>query len=575
VAAVETLFIIPLSHTDIGFTAPPSEVAAQMGRSAALALELARADPAYVWNFETFWQFEQGLTGTAEEGPFVELLRAGRMGLSAAYMNPHSALMSDWALDRTFGLPVAWGRRHGLTLDWAMMNDVPGHPAELPRYLARHGVRFLVLGVNLTFSPPLPAEISNTPFWWASPTGERVLTWISADGYTEAFTHYGIDPATARFFNRETFSSADPLEVMAQGIGRMRERFEARGYPYEAALALFGFDNWGSEPARRLPEATRLWNEAGRRPRLRLATPRDFFERIEERHGPDLPVHRGGFGGQWEVVRTGLPTAIARARAEERRLALATDPAPADVRRLLVFWEHSFGMGPPWPKLLRRDQALLHNREQWEMIARWELPPTTWPQGEPFTLNVPPGPEALRPNVLYEIERGIGSFDGRIGPPLPAEAWTSLQPERLADGPILLRHRLDRRRLPTEAHVIWAWRLSDAEASAPVRIPLKSGEGVVRIEEEGLAGFRLRHWIASDAFHVGRTQFTPFGPFVFGRKPEHPGWLFAKVLDQSLTAEFKGEETAATMTFEEAYPGEAPVHEFALRIEFASDGRNP
>jgi hypothetical protein len=567
-AGIDTIYIIPLSHTDIGFTAPPSVVSAKMAAAADEAIEAARKDPAYVWCFETFWQLDQWLARHEDQGPVLDLLRSGRFGLSAAYGNPHSSLMSAWALDWHFRLPVEWGKRHGLTLDWAVIDDVPGHPIDFPTFLVRNGVKYLALGVNQSLSKPLPDEVSNTPFWWEAPDGSRVLTWICADAYTGAYTKYGVDPGTARFFAPKDFPEAQPLEVMRHGVGQMLEEYRKRDYRFDSVLAIHGFDNWGSAASKRLPDAVKTWNESIARsgagasqPRLDVATPGEFFHHVEEKYGATLPVRRGGFGGQWEPVRTSTPTAIRRARAEEERLRARETPDAASVARLLVHWEHSFGMGGPWPKLLTRDEAVQHNREQLELIAPWPLAEPSWSDGEPVELPPRVEGDAFETNGLY-VSAVSGGKLRRV--PLSAEAWPLRRAVKLADGTLRLRHRIDRRKLPDPAHVVWAWKLSDVESKA--RVVEKTALGKATIPDDCLAGYDPGPWIAPEAFWLGGTEIRPHGVFVFERSAEHPGWLFGRVLDQGLAAVFK-DGSKGKLSLEEAYPGEEPIFEFAIDVK--------
>jgi len=559
-ADVEAIYVVPLSHTDIGFTAPPSEVAAKMAEATDEAIEAAGKDPDYRWCFESFWQLEQWLDRHQDPAPVVELLRASRFGLSAGYANPHSSLMSAWALDWEFRLPAEWGRQHGVTVDWAILDDVPGHPHDLPTFLARNGVRYLALGVNQGFSKALPAEISNTPFWWEGPDGSRVLTWICADSYTDAYTKYGIDPGTARFFGRKEFPEQDPIAVMRSGIGRMIARYRERGYAYDAVLALHGFDNWGSGASRRLPSAARDWNAAGGAPRIVVATPREFFRRIEEKDGGRLPVRRGGFGGQWEPVRTGAPTAMVKARAEEELLRAEAQPDPKRIARLLVYWEHSFGLGVPWPGLMTREQAVLANREQRDLVAGWPSGRPVAPSGEAVALPSPLPGDPFASNGLQRIVVQGGKLTTE---PLGRDAWLLGAAERMTDGTLRLRHRLDRRKLPSPAHVQWAWKLTEEEAKAPVE--LATATSTVTYPRDNLLGYDPGHWIVRSTFQLARTEFRPRGVFVFWRPLDHPGWLLARVVDQALGAEFKGGDRGV-LTFEEAYPGEDPELEFSVEV---------
>ncbi len=370
---IETIYIAPMSHLDIGFTAPPSAVAAKMRASAEQAIRFAAADPDYLWTFETFWQIEQWLNAGPSPADFQRLIQwvqAGRMGIGAAYVTPHTGVMSGWALDQVFRLPTQWGRRHGLHLETAILNDLPGHPGDLPRFAADCGVHYLVLGVNLSFQSPLPQKIASTPFWWEAPTGQRVLCWIADRGYTEAFTDLGVHPGAARLFNREKFGGLSDRQVLEHGIGETLERYRKRGYPYDAILALHAFDNWGSGTgSAELPRLAKQWNESHNRLKLVISTPQAFMKHIEARYGRDLPVYRGGFGGLWECVRSGIPTANRIAGRAEAILREASAPDLNDVRQLLVFYDHNFGMGAPgWPTMTY-EEAVQHNREQAAVVA--------------------------------------------------------------------------------------------------------------------------------------------------------------------------------------------------------------
>ncbi len=584
-AEVEVVYIAPMTHTDIGFTAPPRTVAEQASRYADEALAFARRDADYVWNFEVFWQLDQWLhrpeqpgfppTDAAATQPtarapspddvreLLDLVRRGRFGIGAAYASPHTSLMSAWALDQLFRLPTQWAREHGLTLDWAVINDVPGHPPDLPQFLKANGLRYLALGVNQTLSKPLPAEVCNTPFWWEAPDGSRVLTWISAAAYIEAMTEYGLDPHTARMFNAKEFDQPETLQVMQHGIQRLREQYAASAYPYDAVLIFHAFDNWDPKPSSNLPAAVREWNATGAKPRLVLGTPGQFFQYIEAKYGSQLEVRRGGFGGQWELVRVGAPSAMARARAFEHRLLQSGEPVdPGLVRRLLSYWEHSYSLAPPWPKILTREEALEQNRQQWQMVADWPMPERIWPAGEPVSLPPVEGAEALQPNGLSLADSTFIAWHGFK--PMPKEAWISGITERLADGTLRCRHRIDRRQLPpSRAQVIWSWKLSAADAEAPVIV--KTATGTMRWPDEGLGDYSQFHWIAPRGFQIGSTFVEPHGPFAFARSREPAGWLLALVLGQGRAATFKNGEKAE-MTFDEVYQGEEPVYEFAIDI---------
>ncbi len=67
---------------------------------------------------------------------------------------------------------------------------------------------------------------------------------------------------------------------------------------YDAVIVQQALDNWGIDCAQGLPRSVSAWNESGRLPKLVIAQPEAYFEHIEERYGPELPVYRGEWGGQ-------------------------------------------------------------------------------------------------------------------------------------------------------------------------------------------------------------------------------------------------------------------------------------
>src|SRR5689334_11242156 len=117
------------------------------------------------------------------------------------------------------------------------------------------------------------------------------------------------------------------------------------------------------------------WNASHSTPRLRLATPEEFFAALTaeiQAKSWDIPVFRGDFGAAWTSVIPGTAHAQAWIQDARRDLhaaeafsavaAAAGDayPAPAiDLawRRIVEMDEHSGG-GLPWPGLLTEAEAI-------------------------------------------------------------------------------------------------------------------------------------------------------------------------------------------------------------------------
>jgi hypothetical protein len=572
--AIKTIYVAPMSHLDIGFTAPPSVVARQMVEVADKVLEQAEADGDYVWNFETFWQLERWLESNPPEDKIkrlLELVKAGRLYIGGSYLNPHSSLMSSWALDQLFRIPTSWAKGKGLEMKTAILLDVPGHPIDTPRFLLKNGIRYLVVGANLSMSPKMPEKIARTPFWWEAPTGERVLTWISDKGYTEAFS-VGIDPESALFFHPDRRREGDPMEVMEKGIKELIEDYERKGYEYDAVLLLHAFDNWGPEASFRLPKYARMWNQTHDSPKIRVATVQEFFEYIDGKYGDRLPVYRGGFGGMWEGTRASIPTAVRLARKAEE--ILRGKPDPMLVEKLLVFWEHSFGGGGPWPGLMSREEAIEHNMEQFELLSS-----LLKGVGLEEELGGRKGREGVRKGEGLEGPVDIPKHGGLylvdkypmvVWPQklYPLDRWVEAKEERKDGSRTYVSYRINRIGIPREGFVVLAWELGPEPAGSKVKNRTATGWEV--LPDDRLGGYDPCNgwWISPFGFRVGGFEIKGDGIPAF-RKEEIGGkaWLIGLCLTSGLVhAEFKGGEKGI-LDFDKAWPWEDPVVEIGIEVK--------
>lgn len=357
---VETIHVVPGAHLDIGFTDTPDGVKAKRIRVLDDAIDAALADPEFRWFEENGWVLDQWREAhkgdDARKETLRKLLKSGQISVGAAWCNPHAAAFADH-LDLLFFHLADFEKDFGVRPVAAVLNDVPMFPQALIDACADAGVKYLLVGANCAFSPPLPRELERTPFWWASPKGNKVLVWVDDDSYTAGFTKWAVDPAGARFFVPKEFKGTD-LETMEKGITtQIKGLFDPRG----AAIVQHSFDNWDTGAAKRLPKAAKEWNDAKKGPRIVLGGPEAFFKDIEARCGDKLPVKRGEWGGAWDAGRAAMPVWTWRIRQAMDRLK---PDAPFATRALLATcMEHSQGLGGCWPGMLTEQQTKDHNTQ--------------------------------------------------------------------------------------------------------------------------------------------------------------------------------------------------------------------
>lgn len=412
---LRTVYIVPTSHYDLGFVEPPSAVMARAARHIDEVLRLAEEDPRFRWTIESVWQLEEWLArakaptsvlppDAARIERLMRLIREGRIAVSAAWGSMHTDFMGTEELNRLVYGFADLRRRHRIDTTFAMLDDVPGHPASLPSVLEQSGVTRLVVGVNQGLMGGTTLAPGRVPFYWEGPDGRSVLTWISQGvrgGYVEALTDFylnpfSLDPYTGltpyRMFNPQA-GDRTPLAIMEEGVRALQKRYGDAGYELDAALVLHAHDFLEPGSAVDLQRAVDLWNAHYVSPTLKVATPPEFFDDVERRYGATLPRYRGEWSGLWSEAKSHSPRISALARqahdlvpAAETLWAAAAaregiPPPTGTVTRLyrqtMVYDEHSGAGNTGWPKLNSRIGLLDQNREYAESMTQTVAEATT------------------------------------------------------------------------------------------------------------------------------------------------------------------------------------------------------
>ena len=570
-----TVVVIPGSHLDVGFTAPPSVVTAKRIATLDAAIEASEKDPDFRWTEECGYVVHAWLQAHGQDPARVSrlkaLLQSKHIGMGACWVNAHAALFPE-ALPVLFAWLEEAQSAFGMRPTWAVVNDVPSVPEALVDAGVRAGVTTFVCGPNLAFSPPLPPTVIGT--WIRSTSGgSRASFFVDPDSYTAAFTRWGIDAVTAKFFAKERFGTLEGQALTRQGIDAMsRGTFAAHFAPRGIVLVQHAFDNWGIEAATRLPAFAAEWNTAKQSPSIGLgALGVGMTEALlRGAPGPSAPSRDGEWDGQWEEVRAQVPQWTARLRIAaknlgknetlERRLALATT------------MDHTGAMGPPWPGLLTEEETVQHDAE-WQDLFKAGI----GPREDRRALAMLSGTNELRieegTKRPEKIPAGVDAAGldpaVRRGPHSLAGAWFA------ADAPVArsktgiegdetsvtLWAKVDRGVLPgdDEGIVVVGWDVPLTAARKDVTLVPLDPDGVAR-RTKRLLGRDPDTWIAPDGVELRgpgwRLAATSTHAFSW-RLVERDGKarLQAMLVRQSRKCEFKGGATKV-LPFDVLYPGE-------------------
>jgi hypothetical protein len=97
VGGPKTIYLLHHSHTDIGYTEEQHRIERWQVDFLRQALRLQRERPEFRWVCETFWAVERFLEQAtpAERTALADAVQAGRVGLSASYLN-FNELLAGW-----------------------------------------------------------------------------------------------------------------------------------------------------------------------------------------------------------------------------------------------------------------------------------------------------------------------------------------------------------------------------------------------------------------------------------------------------------------------------------------------
>lgn len=344
------IYLLHHSHVDIGYTHLQSEVEQKqcdyLEECVGLTAESEGNPPgeAFKWNSEVLWAVDSYLRNASQgkRDLFIEAVKEGRIGLDGMYGNQLTALCTGEELFALFACARRLSREYGLTIDCAMISDVPGWTWGVVPAMAHSGIRYLSMGPNVGHRIGFTREAWNDrPFYWVSPSGEeKVLCWMAGTGYS---WFHGISAE-----GRTTFDVDKILGYISQ--------LDEADYPYDMVQVRYNIGGDNGPPDPNVTRYVQEWNRRYASPRFTIATSAEMFHAFEARYADQIPSVRGDFTPYWEdgAASSAAETAMNRESAERiaQAGAMAAMLRPeahnaslyeAAWREVLLYDEHTWG----------------------------------------------------------------------------------------------------------------------------------------------------------------------------------------------------------------------------------------
>jgi hypothetical protein len=328
-----TVYLLPHSHVDIGYTKVQTEVEADQVRFLDMAIdEVSRTadypeESRFKWNSEVMWAVDGFFrTATPErKEALLTAVRAGSIGLDALYGNELTGLCRPEELARLTTYASRVRDEYQVPVDTAMISDVPGYTWGLMTVFAQSGVRYFSVGPNRSDRIGTVLKLwGDRPFYWVSPSGqEKVLCWIAAQGYS--------------WFHGKGGTVGDKVLTYLNDL-------EENKYSYDMVQLRYNIGGDNGPPDLTISDSIRDWNTKYTYPKIRISLVRDCFQDFEAAYGADLPTFAGDLTPYWEdgAASSARETALNRAAAE--RLAQCHPLRRAHLGRPQQHFRAGFGL---------------------------------------------------------------------------------------------------------------------------------------------------------------------------------------------------------------------------------------
>ncbi len=365
------IYLLHHSHVDIGYTHIQEDVKCAQWNNLKKAAQLARKtrdyppESRFKWNSEVLWHVASYLkTGDKDRNEqFIQSVMDGQIGLDGLYANELTGLCRPEELFHLLDDAREISQKYHITIDTAMITDVPGYTWGLVPALAQNRIKYLSIGPNYGHRiGHFLKEWADRPFYWESPSGkERVLCWVHGKGYS--WFHTGLNYSSLK------------KRLNDEAIFDYLSQLEQNNYPYDIVSFRYSIGSDNGPPDTQIADVVKEWNETYASPRMIIATTTELFKVFENKYGSRLPVYKGDLTGYWEDGAASSARETAMNRNSSERLVqaeflwsiLRPESFPAEEfakawNRVLLYNEHTWGS---WNSI--SDPHSDFTKHQWEV----------------------------------------------------------------------------------------------------------------------------------------------------------------------------------------------------------------
>ncbi|MCM3109600.1 glycosyl hydrolase [Lederbergia lenta] len=372
------IYLIHHSHTDIGYTERQEKIERfhvdYINKVIRILDDITAGKKpeweGYKYTCENYWQVEQFLKNSTieEQEKFEHYVHKGLIDISLTYLNLTELVDMD-VLAKKLSDGRNYANEKQMKLNSAMTADINGYSWGYAEAMYQNGITNFFSCLH-THHGMFPLYKKQTPFFWETPNGNKVLVW-NGDHYQLGNEFMLLPNTNISYQIRDEFSGdwdTDQFEVTEERVFRYVKNLEMEGYPYAFVPAMIsGVMTDNAPPNPRMMEIIHRFNEKhGEQIEFEVVTLNQFFE-ILRNETIDIPTYAGDWPDWWAdgVGSTPAPTKIYRDAQRKYQLSKKLDPNGqlgnpiylADAEhQLMMYAEHTWGysssVGEPWNTLV-------------------------------------------------------------------------------------------------------------------------------------------------------------------------------------------------------------------------------
>jgi hypothetical protein len=308
-----TIYILPHSHNDIGYTEIQTNVERKQMNNLLLGMEYARRTKGYpagarfIWNLEGVYAADLFLhrMNDQQRQELIAAVKDGGVALNGMYVNTLTGLCRPEELLQLFRRGDEVAADCGVKVESAMISDVPGYTWGTVAAMAQAGIKYFSVAPNyFDRIGDILQQKEDKPFYWVSPSGkEKVLVWIPWKGY--ALSHGMPEGLTKQFVD----------EYVAE--------LKRKNFNYDISYIRWSGHGDNALPDPTISEFVKDWNTIYAWPKFIISSTTTAFSAFEAKYGSRLPQEKGDWTGYWEDGAASSAFETAENRASSSRLSQA------------------------------------------------------------------------------------------------------------------------------------------------------------------------------------------------------------------------------------------------------------